>query len=228
MSYNKCLVNIDREDNRIISDFAKLHSEFKEWVKTRSDGLEIPTVNIIKYVVSCYDHESDIVREHKQRWTIKKKESAKLSGILQLRDTVGEDIDSILYCKNDTINRVTVRYLAMLSDRDFLMYVIYNEILVNQSKQLLGFDFNKPTEVAKAKENIENVQADIIKLEQKLFSGEDVRALKNILQEESGKFLVSELRPENLVSKNEKGEMVIDSPYGDEYALPDLKFIGDK
>ena len=87
-----------------------------------------------------------------------------------------------LYCKNTVINRITVRYLALLSDRDYMMYAIYNEMLVNQSIQMLAFDFDKPTEVAKAKANIEQVQEDIQKLEQKLFSGDDVRALKNILQ----------------------------------------------
>ena len=228
MSYNKCLVNIEKEDEKIIADFSKLHESFKTWLKDRDDNLSIPSVNIIKYIVYCYDYESDIVREHRSRWTVKKREAAKLSGILYMRDQAGDGIDEVLYCKNTVINRITVRYLALLSDRDYMMYAIYNEMLVNQSIQMLAFDFDKPTEVAKAKANIEQVQEDIQKLEQKLFSGDDVRALKNILQEETSKFLVSELRPENLVSKHEKKEMVVDSPYGRDFPVPDLRFIDDK
>lgn len=227
MSYNKCLVDIDKEENQIIVDFSKLHSSFKEWIKTRSDNLRVPSVNIIKYIVSCYDHESDIVREHKKRWTVKKREAAKVSGIFDMREKESDDVDSILYCRNEIINKITVRYLALLSDRDFMMYAIYNELLVKQSTQLLDFDYSDPSKVAKAKENIEIAQSDIVTLEHKLFSGDDVRALKNILQEESNKFMVSELRPENLVSKNEKGEAVVESPYGDGYNIPNLKFMDD-
>lgn len=228
MDYNKCLINIEAIDARIISDFSKLHETFGEWIKNRDDGLRIPSVNIIKYIVACYDKESPIVQQYKQRWTVKKREAAKISGILEMREEAGSEIDDILYCRNEEINKVTVRYLAVLSDRDFLTYAIYNEVLVNQSKQLLGFDFSKPSEVAVAKTNVENIQNDIQLLEQKLFSGDDVRALKNILQEEANKFMISELRPENLVTKNEKGEQVIASPYGDDYELPKLKFLDDQ
>ena len=222
------MINIDVEDDKIIKDFATLHSSFKEWLKNRDDGLQIPSVNIIKYIVSCYDPESEIVRENKTRWTVKKREAAKFSNILFMRTTVGEEVDEILYCRNKVINKITVRYLALLSDRDFLMYAIYNELLLNQSRQLLEFDFKKASDVKQAKENVETIQEDIYKLEQKLFSGDDVRALKNILQEESSKFMVNELRPENLVTKNENGEMVVESPYGKDYPFPDLKFLDDK
>lgn len=228
MSYSKCLVNIDRDDASVVSDFAGLHPDFEQWVKDRDDELLIPTVAVVKYIVACYDHESDIVRKHKTRWTMKKREAAKASGILFMRDSAGDEIDDVLYCRNKTLNKITVRYLALLSDRDFMMYAIKNELLTKQATQLLDYDYSDPSKVSKANENIEIAQDDILKLEQKMFSGDDVRALKNILQEETTKFMVEELRPENLVSKHEKGEPVIESPYGKGYSIPDLKFLDDK
>lgn len=228
MSSSKCLINIEKDEEQVVKDFAGLHPSFKNWIKVRDDSLRIPSVNIIKYIVSCYDHESDIVREHKQRWTVKKKEAARVSGILFMRDMYEDEVDSILYCKNEIINRITVRYLALLSDRDFLMYAIYNEVLINQSRQMLNFEFERPGDVTKAKQNIEDIQSDIQRLEQKMFSGDDVRELKNILQQETNKFMVSELRPENLVTKNEQGESVVDSPYGKSYQIPDLNFLDDR
>jgi len=225
--YSKCLVDIEQPDADIVKRFGRLHEDLMSWVNTRDDGLAIPTQNVIKYIVACYDAESPVVKEHSRRWTLKKREAAKVSGILHLGRTGSRDIESILYCKNAVINRVTVRYLAMLSDRDFLMYAIYNEMLINQSEQILRSAFEKPGDVAKAKTNIEVIQDDISKLEQKLFGGDDVRALKNILQEESRKFMVSELRPESLVTKYENGEQVIDSPYGD-YIPAKMRFLDDK
>lgn len=229
MSYRKCLIDIDLPNDEVIKHFIGLHSYFKDWVKDREDKLSIPTVNIIRYIVACYDFESPIVKEFYSRWTLKKKEAAKYSGILSLKSpSAAKDVESVLYCKNAVVNRVTVRYLAMLSDRDFLMYAIYNELLVNQTSQILSFDFDKPTDIAKAKENIEAVQADISRLEQKLFGGDDLRALKNILNEESTKFMVTELRPENLVTKHERGEPVVDSPYGNGYSVGNLRFLDDQ
>lgn len=229
MSYRKCLIDIDQSNDEIIKHFTGLHSYFKDWVREREDKLSIPTVSVIKYIVACYDFESPIVKEFYSRWTLKKKEAAKYSGILSLKSpSAAKDVESVLYCKNAVVNRVTVRYLAMLSDRDFLMYAIYNELLVNQTSQILSFDFDKPTDIAKAKENIEAVQSDISRLEQKLFGGDDLRALKNILNEESTKFMVTELRPENLVTKHERGEPVVDSPYGSDYSIGNLRFLDDQ
>ena len=228
MSYKKCLVDIEGAEADVIAQFSRLHDGLRSWVEKRGDSTTIPTINIIKYIVACYDPESPIVKEHQKRWVLKKREAAKISGMLHLKGKLYEtDIEQILYCRNNEINKVTVRYIAMLSDRDFMMYAIYNEILINQSEQILRFDYSKPSDIAKAKENIEEVQSDIAKLEQKLFSGDDVRALKNILQEEAQKFLVTELRPENLVSKNEEGQPVVESPYGD-YMPEKLRFLDDR
>jgi hypothetical protein len=228
MPYNKCLVNIENGENKVVGDFAALSPAFSEWVQERGDGLSIPPENIIKYIVSCYDPGSDIVREHKMRWMVKKREAAKLSGLLFMHSMNPQEIDSILYCKNDVINRLIIKYITLFNDRDLMMYAIYNEVLINQSRQLMGFDFDKPSDVAKAKENIEAIQSDILKIEERLFSGGDVRELANILQDEAARFMVSELRPENLVSKFEHGDMVTGSPYGDAYEIAPLKFLDDK
>jgi hypothetical protein len=228
MSYHKCLVDISQKEEDILDKFKQLHSDLATWVERREDAILIPTVNIIKYIVACYDAESPIVKEYSKRWTVKKREAAKTSGLLHLTKSKTSDIESVLYCKNDVINKVTVRYLAMQSDRDYLMYAIYNEMLITQSGQILSSAFDKPADMARAKTNIETIQDDIARLEQKLFSGDDVRALKNILQEESRKFMVSELRPENLVTKADNGQMVIESPYGDNYIPEKLRFLDDQ
>lgn len=229
MDYNKCLIDIELSDKEIVENFKKLHPYLAEWVNKREDNLMLPTAKLIKYIVACYDPESPIVKENQKRWTVKKREAAILSGLTSESTKASlPDIDKVLYCKNETINRVTVRYISMLSDRDFMMYAIYNEMLINQSAELLAFNFDKPADLLRAKQNIEQVQDDIIRLEQKLFSGDDVRSLKNILQDEGRKFVVSELRPENLVAKHEKGEMVVDSPYGEGYKPKKMKFVDDR
>lgn len=228
MDFDKCLVDIEETDEEIKTAFTKLHESFEKWVKERNDDLKLPTESIIKYIVSCYDPESRIVKDNSKRWTVKKKEAARFSGIMALANKgFEEDVQKVLYCKNRAINTIIIRYISLLHDRDFLMYAIYNEMLVSQGSQLLSFDFDKPSETAKAKENIESIQEDIIKIEHKLFSGDDVNALKNVLHEMSAEFMVSELRPESLVTKFERGEEIVASPYGPDYEVGKMRFLGD-
>ena len=219
---------IEESDKEIELSFSKLHESFSTWVTERKDDLKLPTVSIIKYIVSCYDPESRIVKDNKARWTVKKKEAARFSGLMTLANKgMEEDVQQVLYCKNKTINILILRYVFLLHDREALMYGIYNEMLVNQGAQLLMFDFKNPSEVAAAKTNMENIQADIVRVEHKMFSGDDVNALKNVLHEMSAEFMVSELRPESLVTKYEKGEEIVDCPYGPDYEVDKMRFLGD-
>jgi hypothetical protein len=228
MDFSKCLVDIEETDKEIEMSFSRLHESFAQWIAERKDDLKLPTPAIIKYIVSCYDPESRIVKDNKARWTVKKKEAARFSGIMALANKgFEEDVQSVLYCKNRTVNTIIIRYISLLHDRDFLMYAIYNEMLVSQGSQLLSFDFDKPAETAKAKENLESIQEDIIKIEHKLFSGDDVNALKNVLHEMSAEFMVAELRPESLVTKYERGEEIVESPYGPDYEVSKMRFLGD-
>jgi len=227
MDFNKCLVDIEEPDKEIELSFSKLHESFAKWINERGDDLKLPVVSIIKYIVSCYDPESRIVKDNKMRWTVKKKEAARFSGIMALVNKgFEEDVQQVLYCKNKIINQLIIRYIFIHHDRDAMMYAIYNEMLVNQGAQLLDFNYS-PAEAKTAKGNIEETQADIIKLEHKMFSGDDVNALKNVLQEMSAEFMVAELRPESLVTKYERGEEIVESPYGPDYEVDKMRFLGD-
>jgi len=226
MDFSKCLVDISKDEDQVMGAFASLHDDLKTFVLERDDGLDIPTPNIIKYIVACYDKESPVVDEYKKRWTMRKKRAASFAGFFDLDKL--KEIDEILYSRNDQINKTIIRYLSLLYDRDFLMYAVYSELLINQSEQLMRFDFDKPADTARAKQNVDLLQNDLGLLEDKIFAGGDVRQLKNVLYSESHRFMVSELRPENIVGKLEKGEPIVDiNPYGDKYFIDKMKFLGD-
>lgn len=228
MDFSKCLVDLSKSESDIITDFVTLHKDLAEFVRSRADKLNVPTPNLIRYIVSCYDKESPIVDEFKKRWTMRKKMAASYAGLFNLGKESNYDVDSILYARNEFVNKIILRYLSLLFDREFLMYAVYSELLINQSEQLMRFEFDKPSDTARAKQTIEATQADLSALEEKVFSGGDVRELKNVLYEEAQKFIVSELRPENIVSRKERGEKAVDyNPYGDNYEVNKLRYIGD-
>jgi hypothetical protein len=228
MDFRKCLVDLSNSDKRIIEAFSALHKDLDNFVVNREDKLTVPTINIIKYIVSCYDKESPVVEEFRKRWTIRKKMAATYAGFFELEKVHTYDVDTILYARNNKINKIILCYLSMLFDREFLMYAVYSELLINVSEQLMRFDFAKPSDTAKAKQNVVELQNDLNELEEKVFSGGDVKQLKITLYGEAQKFMVSELRPENIVSKRERKEKIVNEPpYGDDYIPGPLKFISD-
>jgi len=216
------------KDSEVIDSFASLHQVLADWIKKREDGLAIETLYIVRFVVACYDKESPVAHQHKSRWTQRKKNAADVAGLLNTEPKFKESVEAILYGKNDIINRIIIRYLSMLYDRDFMSYAIKSEILTKQSEQLINFDYDKPQDMSKAMDNVESLQKDLDRLEEKIFSGGDVVSLKNVLYEDTHRFMVEELRPENIVTKLERGEPVVDiNPYEEGYKIPKMKYIGD-
>ena len=228
MDYSKCLIDLSVDEKQVLDDFSGLHDDLAALVRSREDGTSIPILLIVKFIVLCYDKESPLREAHKKRWTIRKKTAATDSGLMDFRKKSRSEVDAILYGRNAAVNKAIVRYLSLLYDRDFMAYAVYAELLVKQYEELIQFKFDNPSHASKAKSNVESLQKDLTDLEEKIFGGGDVKTLSQTLDQEARAYAVSELRPENIVSKLEKGEPVVDdNPYGTDYFPDEMRFIGD-
>ena len=159
---------------------------------------------------------------------IKKRESALAANLP--KDENGyfhEDCDKIIFCQNNVVNRLILRYLYLMHDRMFQTYVIYNEMYLNQSAELMRYDFAQPAHAKAAKENLDVLGKDIEELEYKIFSGEETKKMKDLLYEESVN-IFNDLRPEKIAIRLEKGLPAVDfNPYGD-YQPEKMRFMGDE
>lgn len=220
------LIDISLSQEQVLACFRDLHDDFHRFCIQRPDKLDISTIHIVKFIILCYDKESEIVEKRKGQWPEKKRDAAIESGLLIDGELIAGASD-ILYGKNDIINRVIIRYLSMQFDKDFMMYVMLQELLLNASTQLMSFNFERPSDVAKAKTNVEGIIADIEAQEDKIFTGGDVKALTKALYENARKFTATDLRPENIIGRIEKGEELVDNtPFGD-YKPEDQHFLND-
>lgn len=228
MDYSKTLIDLSMKDEAVVKNFAALHPIFKDWVDKRSDEIKLETPKIIRYVVACYDKESPVVSAYKKRWMVKKRESAIVAGFPQTEGgKFTKDADSVIFCQNNVINRVILRYLYLLHDRLYQTYVIYNEMYLHQSAELMRYDFAQPAHAKAAKENLDTLGRDIEEVEYKIFSGEETKVMKDLLYEESTN-LFNELRPERIAIRLEEGKKAVDySPYGN-YEPEKMKFLGDE
>ena len=227
MDFEKTLIDVSSES--AVKEFAALHSDLAEWVQTREDGLKsLSTEQVVKYIVCCYDKESPLVYSYKKRWAVKKRESA-IYAQFPKNETghFTEDADSIIFCQNDKINRLILRYLYLLHDRLFQTYVIYNEMYLHQSEELMRYEFAQPAHAKAAKENLDTLNKDIEELEYKIFSGEETKKMKDLLYEESSN-MFNELRPERIALRLEEGLPAIDyNPYGN-YKKKKMAYMGDE
>lgn len=229
MNFNNTLIDVSLEDGEIVNQFTALHPDFSVFSEKRDDKLtDITTAQIVKYVVYCYDKESPLVDAYKKRWSVKKRESAIAAGFKQ--DDKGhfsEHVDELIFCQNDAVNKLILRYLYLLHDRLFQTYVIYNEMYLHQSEELIKFNFAQPSHAKAAKENLDTLNKDIEELEFKIFSGEETKKMKDLLYEESSN-IFNDLRPERIAIRIEKGETPVDyNPYGN-YKPEKMQFMGDE
>lgn len=228
MDFDKTLIDVSQKDEVIVEKFASLHPGLSKWVDNRDDkihSLSIP--QIIKYIVCCYDKESPYVYLYKKRWTVKKRESAIFANFsTDENGHFSKDGDSIIFCENNVINKLVLRYLYLQHDRLYTTYVIYNEMYLHQSAELLEYNFQQPSHAKAAKENLDTLDKDIEELEFKIFSGEESKKMKDLLYEESIN-LLNELRPEKIAIRIENGLPPVDfNPYG-EYKKEKMIFVSD-
>lgn len=227
----RCLINTGNPDESVIEEFIALHPDFEQFEKLHAEKEGITLPMIIRYIVNCYDKNSSIAVEHKAKWIVKKKESATRAKLPTYSDNGAikftKESEDIIFCKNEEISKLIVRYLSLQFDNDFQMYMIYRELYHNVMMELQKFTFDKPSDLQKAIQNGEGILKDIEKLEYKLFSGDEERTLKSMLYEEAYKSSL-ELRPEQLVTKRENGEDLVDvKPYGD-YKATKQHFLNDQ
>lgn len=223
---SETLIDISQSPDSISREFRELHEELNYFCVHRHDKLAVSTLTIIKYIVLCYDKESDVSLQYRGRWPERKREAAKEAGL-----TGGEhpeDARKVLFGENETINKVITRYIGLQFDKDFMEYVVLQEMLMNATSQALGYNFDNPTQAAKARTNIRDMKQELEALEEKMLLGGDIKELEKALAKNITKMTVRDLRPESIVTRIEKGEPVVDEgPYGD-YMPDEKEFLGDE
>jgi hypothetical protein len=232
MPIGRCLIDTSRSDQDIIDQFRSLHEDFQKFADEFQcpPGIELPM--LIKYMVFAYDRNSHIAIDYKAQYIIKKKQSAIRAKFPTLSDNGAtkftKEAENIIFNKNEEFGRIIIRYLSLQFSNDWQIYIVYNEMLVNVLQELMAFKYDKPSDLAKAKDNERTIREDIAKMEYRMFSGEEMMELKTILYAEAYKASL-ELRPEFLATKRENGEKVVDiNPYGENYEVDQLKFVDDK
>jgi hypothetical protein len=138
-----------------------------------------------------------------------------------------DDVVEVLIGTNEWFNTLVVKYLALLALPEYTQLIVYLELLARRTKKIFDGDDDDKTHMV-----INALTEKIKELTGKIFgSGEidEIQQARRALYEQAEEERVR-MRPEDIINMiNETGGLPGSwSPYGDEFIVEDMTFIGDK
>ena len=173
-----------------------------------------------------YGRQSPLVKEIPELM-VRKGEGAVLAGYGTDEDGRFEErVDDFLLGKDKDVNNLVVVYVSRFADPHYIMLVASWNLLLDNTRKLLSGRQTKDTYAT-----VKQITADIEDLTRTVFSAseqEEALELKKALyaRVENDRL---KLNPENIVKYVEQhGDLPKGfNPYGDDYKVDKLKFIGD-
>jgi len=195
--------------------------EFKKYKKGNDDA-----DRRFKWVVYTYDRQSPLVKEIPELM-VRKGEAAVLAGYTTDEDgRFEEDVEKFLMGQDEGVNGLIVSYISRFADPHYLMLVASWNLQLDGTRKLLSGKQSKDTY-----QTLKQITADIEDLTRTVFSSHDMdeatelrKALYSRVENDRLK-----LNQENIIKyMDEHGDLPKGfSPYGEEYVVEKLKFIGD-
>ncbi len=231
MATGRTLIDPNISDEDIINQLLKLHPDFDDLIKSIELPVGINLSMVIRYIIYAYDKNSYIALEYKNKFIIKKKNAALRARfpmiIIDNIQKFSKESEDIIFNRIASVLDIVLRYLYIQFDDEWLRLHVYTELYYKITSDLLKNKYEKPQELKIARQNELEIKEDIEKLNYKIFSGEEERTLVSMLYEDSYKKSL-ELRPEQIVTKRENNEKIVDiEPYGVGYEIDKMKFSGD-
>ena len=182
----------------------------------------LPRDRIIQYIIWMYDRASDVVRAEYPLYTQRKREVARMVGLIG--GEKNRSVENALIGLNSAVNAMAVKYIKMFNSPEYSMLVVYREIAVHLQRQALSGEVDKALI-----DNIEKITSAIVDLEEKVFYGKDETELRAELYrtiEDEDLGVMSEQIAEKLAKGQDPLKGV--NPYGEGYKPDKMKFLEDK
>ena len=217
--FSACLY--DPNNAEFISLITAGIAEFKKFTK-KHDGYD----SVFKWIVCSYDKQSPLVKEIPDLMT-RKGECAVTVGYHVDKDgSFDEATEQFLLGKNPQVNSLIVSYVSRFADPHYIMLVASWNLLLDHTHKLLSGKHDKDSYNV-----IKNITDDIGDLTRRVFSTGDhdeSLSMKKLLYERVEQDRMK-LNIESLVKYiSDHGDLPSDfNPYGEEYIVEKLKFIGD-
>ena len=144
-------------------------------------GLKTHKKQILRYIILQYDKNTPL-RYYYPNYYKRKMNAAVMAGFPRNAKTgrFSESVKDILIGNNDGVNRAIVRYVMQFFDNDYLMLVLWNEILGSRAADLMKTKNDKNLSQTHIKA-IKDIRTEIDTLTQKVFGGKENKNLEEEL-----------------------------------------------
>lgn len=218
-NFTSCLYNPNL--STFVKKITKGIPDFRKYEKSNEDA-----ESVFKWIVYTYDKQSPLVKEIHELM-VRKGEAAALAGFTTDEDgRFNEDIEKFLMGQDDEVNGLIVAYISRFADPHYIMLVASWNLLLDNTKKLLSGRQSKDTY-----QTIKQITSDMEDITRTVFSSHETdealelrKALYSRVESDRLK-----LNQENIIKyMDEHGELPKGfSPYGEEYVVEKLKFVGD-
>lgn len=180
---------------------------------------------VFRYIALMYDINSP-VRKYENDYYLRKRLCAELAGFKKKDDKFQDEVENIILFSNNEAAALTVIFITSFSSPDY-----FNLILNWESMQRIMLDMS----------NKKKIESSIIKemdlatkrvndLTKSLFNSGDLDEIKIVkkLLYRSADMRKNQFRPEDIAKELMNGGYFNEgNPYGDNYNVDGLKFLGD-
>lgn len=203
----------------------KKDSELKRLLDVHSDfnfplysGIKTLRYQILRYIVLQYDKNTPL-RHHFPNYYKRKMQAAIMAGFQRNSKTgrFSESVKDILIGENEDINKAIIRYVMMFYDDDYLMLIIYRELLGGQSADMMKMKNSKPLSNSNI-QAIREMNQEIKQLAEKIFGGKENRKLEEELYR-SLEYEIEALRPDYVAKQLSKGEKLFTNALADDESI---------
>jgi hypothetical protein len=174
-----------------------LLSKFKQYPEFRED-LTFDKYSGIRHIILMYDIHNDEVQALYPDYMSRKRSCAQLAGFELTKNRFNEDVEQAILGKNPVFNSMILRYVRLFNNPDYVAYVSFWEMLVQNFSQSLAETDVKTINTIRT--NIDGLRNQISVITKSIFRGDDSdelrKALYATMEEEKLK-----LRPEFMANQ---------------------------
>ena len=212
-STERCLYNPKQPD--FVQKMEAASEVFREKLPS-----EITKKRFFTFIVLMLDPNSEL-RKNISSLPQRKTLAAMVSGFQLTDNRFSPIVESCIVGENDIAAKMMAEYCVLSGGVNFLIYTSYVRILTDVVAASFKAD--------KAKDSVATIsklKQEIEESERKLFGGDEIANMKQALYL-SSKQISLNLRPEDVIEKMEKGELLTDfNPYGT-YIPNKLTYAGE-
>lgn len=219
MEFERCLYDPFRKD--LVS---KMESDYEEF-RLNFGNLQSRKEEVLRYIIIMYDLKSPYRQMYPDHMDRKREAALRAGFALGVHKTFSNWVEDMLVGQNEEVNVAIVKYLMLFGIPELTaLEGCISQFVAESEKMMKRKGDMKTYQLQKA------LMHDMDRYENKIFGGQEALDMRKALYQNLEQRRRA-VRPEDIAKRlkdNPSDKLDDFSPYGEDYQVEPLKFIGDE